>query len=309
MEPTRPRQFPSRGDAPTIRRVTVDAESDEQTRARVMAAPPTELRSSGRLAAACEPVVPECGVVLRGRYRLEAPLGQGAMGQVWRARDFLSEEAGEQEALFAIKLFVADFARGPDALRLMHSEARRVQKLGGHPNIVATHIFDRDEMTGLLFMVMELVEGQPLEEMLRQHGTGGLGRRTGVPIVRGIAEGLAFAHAQGIVHCDLKPGNILITGKGVPKILDFGIAQAVQRPEEAGSDGGGTEPLVSGYTRAYASPEALSSQRADPSDDVFALGVVAYEIFGGRHPFGIEAADDALRLGLKPPRLAALRRS
>jgi serine/threonine protein kinase len=227
-----------------------------------------------------EPVEPHAGLVLRDHYRLEDLIGRGAMGQVWRARDLLSEEAGEQRAL-AVKLFLADFQRDAKALMIMQREASQAMKLA-HPNIATVHVFDRDDRTGLLFMAMELVEGQSLEAMLQEAGRAGLGRKVGVPLIRGIADGLAYAHSNGIVHRDLKPGNVLVTRAGVPKILDFGIAQQVQRPGDSAKV---RAPVVSGYTQAYASPQVLNDEPAHPADDVFALGIVAYEIIAGRHPY------------------------
>jgi serine/threonine protein kinase len=255
-----------------------------------------------------------------------------------------------------VKLFVSDFARDPNALALMHRETSRAQKLA-HPNIVTVHLFDRDERTGVLFMVMELVDGRPLDQLLRE-AHAGLTRKQGVPLIQGIADALTYAHSKGIVHCDLKPGNILVTRAGIAKILDFGIAQAVQlvdaeaadpqgaasgvagsrvagpgatdpgaaasraagpgATDPAAADAGGvgptdagaaapTDELLSGYTAAYASVEALSGAKAHPADDVFALGLVACEIMDGQHPFRRESADVARRQGLKPPRPAELR--
>jgi serine/threonine protein kinase len=248
-------------------------------------------------------------MVLQGHYRLEQLIGQGAMGQVWRARDLLSEEAGEKNATVAVKLFVSDFARDPNALALMQRETSRAQKLA-HPNIVTVHVFDRDVRTGVLFMVMELVEGQPLDQLLRE-SHGGLCRKQGVPLILSVADGVAYAHSKGIVHCDLKPGNVLVTRSGVAKILDFGIAQAVHLADAEASaqaeEASPEEPLLSGYTAAYASAEAISGELAHPSDDVFALGLVAYEIIQGSHPFRREPADVARKEGLRPARLAELR--
>jgi serine/threonine protein kinase len=251
---------------------------------------------------------PFAGMVLQGHYQLEHLIGQGAMGQVWRARDLLSEEAGERDAAVAVKLFVSDFARDPNALALMQRETSRAQKLA-HPNIVTVYVFDRDGRTGLLFMVMELIDGRPLDQILRE-SRDGLGRKQGVPLIQGVVDGLTYAHSQGIAHCDLKPGNVLVTRSGSAKILDFGIAQAVHLADEETAASGPSatkEELLSGYTAAYASLEALSGATAHPADDVFALGLVAYEIIGGQHPFRRESAQVAKTRGLKPQRLAELR--
>jgi serine/threonine protein kinase len=245
---------------------------------------------------------------LQGRYRLESRIGQGAMGQVWRARDLLSEEAGASRSWLAIKLFVADFATAPDALAIMHREASRAEGLA-HPNIVTVRFFDRDEMSGLLYMGMDLIEGESLEETLRKSAPDGLGRKQGGALIRGIADGLAYAHAKGIIHCDLKPGNILVTRDGVPKILDFGIAQAVTKGE-AHANAAPESPLISGYTEIYASPEVLANTTpgASESADVYALGVVAYELLCGRRPYGEVTALQARREHLKPTRIPGLRR-
>ncbi|MGH8218071.1 MAG: serine/threonine-protein kinase [Steroidobacteraceae bacterium] len=245
---------------------------------------------------------PDCGQVLNGHYRLESVIGRGAMGQVWRARDLLSEEAGAGQSQLAVKLFLSELEREPHALAIMQRETSRAQKLS-HPNIVRVHYFDRDERTGLLFMVMELVDGQPLDRLLREQGISGLPRKDAVRVIRGLTDALAYAHDQGTVHCDLKPANVLVARDGTPKILDFGIAQAVQRVESAGAGGAARPddaPIVTGYTERYASPQVLENERAEPADDVFALGIVAYEIFTGRYPFDGERAPSVWQRVARP---------
>ena len=304
-DPTRPQ--PERNSA-SAQRAPATGRSEQ-------ASASTQLRSpnAGQAGAAATPAAqagtdPHAGLVLKGRYRLESQVGQGAMGQVWRARDLLSEEAGAAQSWLAIKLFVADFATAPDALAIMQREASRAEGLA-HPNIVTVRFFDRDESSGLLYMGMDLIEGESLEDTLRKTAPDGLGRKQGGALIRGIAEGLAHAHAKGIIHCDLKPGNILVTRDGVPKILDFGIAQAVTKGEGYASAAAET-PLLSGYTEIYASPEVLGddSPGAGESDDVYALGVVAYELLCGRRPYGEVSALQARRKGLKPARIPGLRR-
>lgn len=253
-------------------------------------------------------VLSHAGLVLNGHYRLESPIGQGAMGQVWRARDLLSEEAGAPETWVAIKLFVAEFASAPDALAIMQREASRAEGLA-HPNIVTVRFFDRDDESGLLFMGMDLVDGESLDEILRKRAPEGLGCKEGGMLIRGIADGLSYAHAKGIVHCDLKPGNILVTRSGVPKLLDFGISQAVARGE-GHSTHTAERSLVSGYTEEYASPDVLSDRPLPPNegDDLYALGAVAYELLSGRRPYGERSSLEAKRQRLKPQRISGLRR-
>src|SRR5262249_21271287 len=152
-----------------------------------------------------------------------------------------------------------------------------------------------------------LVDGQPLDDLIRDRGQAGLGRAAALPIIRGMADGLAYAHSQGIVHCDLKPGNVLVTHAGVPKIVDFGISQAVQMAGSGARGAAAVAPLVPGSPPAYASRDARAGETARPADDVYALGLLAYELVGGRHPFGSAPADVARERGLKPTRLTGLR--
>jgi len=222
------------------------------------------------------------GYKLRGRYLLDKLIGQGAMGQVWRAKDLLGEEAHDRNPYVAVKVLNSDVEGHPDAFVAMHREAARSQKLA-HPNIVTVYVFDRDDASGRVFIAMELLDGQPLDEFMRDQGEGGVSRAQALPIIRGMAEGLAYAHRKGIVHSDFKPANIFLTGDGTPKILDFGIARAVQLAGEGatGEDDGGFQ----GYTPSYASPEVLRDQPPTPADDVFALGIVTYELVAGAHPY------------------------
>jgi serine/threonine protein kinase len=251
------------------------------------------------------------GYRLRGRYVLDRLIGQGAMGQVWRAKDLLGEEARDRNPYVAVKVLNADFEGHSDAFVAMHREASRAQKLA-HPNIVTVHVFDRDDVSGRAFIAMELLEGRPLDRLIRESGAGGMPRSQALPIIRGMAEGLAYAHRKGIVHCDFKPANVFLTSEGTPKILDFGIARAVKAaageaagdapPEEADDAG------FQGYTPSYAAPEALSGQPASTPEDVFALGLVAFELVSGVHPFRRMAALDAQKAGIEPPPLKGLNR-
>jgi serine/threonine protein kinase len=240
-------------------------------------------------------------------------IGQGAMGQVWRAKDLLGEEAQDRNPYVAVKVLNSDFEARADAFIALHREATRAQKLA-HPNIVTVYVFDRDEQTGRAFVAMELLEGHPLDRLIRKT-PGGLTRDEALPIIRGMAQGLAHAHRKGIVHSDFKPANVFITRDGTPKILDFGIARAVQVAERIAGipvpdsinvheDDSGFQ----GYTVNYAAPEALSGAAPSTTEDVFALGIVCYELVCGSHPFKRMSALEAQAANLERPPLRRLKR-
>ena len=249
----------------------------------------------------------ELGYKVRGRYELEQRIGQGAMGEVWRAKDLLSEEAQDRSPYIALKVLNSDFENHPDAFIALHREASRAQKLA-HPNIVTVYVFDRDERSGRAFIAMELLEGRPLDRILSDAGAGGLPAEQGLPIIRGMAEGLAYAHRKGIVHSDFKPANVFVTADGTPKILDFGIARAVHTAGVGDRDAANADNPFQGYTLTYAAPEAISGGDPNTAEDVFALGLVAFELLSGRHPFGRKSATEAQAAGIIPPTLRGLKR-
>jgi serine/threonine protein kinase len=251
---------------------------------------------------------------LRNRYLLESLIGQGAMGQVWKAKDLLGEEARDRNPFVAIKLMQGDFERHPQSFAALHREASRTQKLA-HPNIVTVYTLDRDERTGRVFMAMELLDGEPLDQLirrspLRDSSNPSMRPQQLWPIIKGLAEGLAYAHRKNLVHSDFKPGNVFLTREGVPKVLDFGIARAVKQGEDAaGADASSDRDSVfSGYTESYASPEQIAGQPPHTADDVFALGMVAYELLTGRHPFGRKPASEASAANLVPEPIGGITR-
>jgi hypothetical protein len=236
------------------------------------------------------------GSVVRDRYRLESLIGAGAMGQVWKARDLLLEEAHDPRPFVAIKLLSRDMQRHEDAYVALQREAGKARALA-HPNIATVFTFDVDPGSGLAFIAMELLSGKPLDQLIREE-PGGVPRERALAMIRGLASGLAYAHARGIVHCDFKPGNAFATSDGVAKILDFGIARLARdadRAEDAFDAG-----RFSALTPRYATREMLTGQQAHTADDVYALGLVAYELLSGRHPFGGRAADEVAAQGLGP---------
>ncbi len=206
------------------------------------------------------------GEVLAGRYRLLAPLGHGGAGEVWRGEDSVLERP------VAVKLLRRLEGDPMDAVERFRTEARAAARLT-HPNVVAT--YDVGTANGQVFLVMELVDGPDLAQLLRTKGLPP--ERFVADIALQGARALDAAHAAGIVHRDVKPGNLLLAPDGTLKITDFGIAQA------AGMDGA-TGPVLLG-TAGYVSPEQVRGERATPASDWYALGCVLYELLEGVTPF------------------------
>ena len=257
---------------------------------------------------------PEPGDRLKDRFVLESLLGRGGMGAVFKARDLRKEEAHDRDPWIAVKVLSGDFREHPAAFIALQREAKKAQKLA-HPNTVTVYDFDRDGP--VVFMTMELLEGESLKDLLRRHPYG-MPYREVLPIVEGIVSGLAYAHEKGIVHSDLKPGNIFVTREGTVKVLDFGIARALHGSRlHEGATGAavsretqGPQPDVDAtlfdpgtlgaLTPAYASCEMLEGKDPDPRDDVYALACVTYELLTGRHPFQRLPADEARARGMTP---------
>ncbi|GIH17856.1 serine/threonine-protein kinase [Rugosimonospora africana] len=210
-------------------------------------------------------------VIVGGRYRLVERLGVGGMSLVWRAFD---EVLGRQ---VAVKVLDGPFAGNPDFRRAIRREARAVARLA-HPNIGV--VYDYGEWTddaGVTtpYVVMELIDGPTLSER-RRNGT--LPWRTAVGICAQVAAALGAAHARGLVHRDVKPANIMLSGTGV-KVVDFGITALVGEHVDQGSDG-----IVQG-TPGYVAPERLLGAPVGAAADVYALGVVLFQALAGRLPF------------------------
>jgi serine/threonine protein kinase/Tfp pilus assembly protein PilF len=212
-----------------------------------------------------------------GHYRIEAKLGEGGMGEVYRARDtVLGREV-------AVKVLPPDKLRS-DRLQRFLREARAASQIN-HPNVVAIH--EITESNGVHFIVMEYVAGKTLSESIP---AGGLETQQVVHYARQIVASLARAHASGIVHRDLKPANIMVTTDGMIKVLDFGIAK-LDEPNAVGEDAltaAETAPGAILGTAAYMSPEQAMGRPVDPRSDIFSLGLVLYEMLSGRRAFGGE---------------------
>lgn len=244
------------------------------------------------------------GSVVKQRFVLDALIGKGGMGLVFSAIDRRKQEAKDPKPRVALKVLNAEFERHPQSFMALQREARKAQTLA-HPNVVTVFDFDRDG--DAVYMTMELLEGRALEAIVREVRGKGVGRERALPIIRGIAEGLAYAHRKGIVHSDLKPGNIFLTEDGTPKILDFGIARAMPGPGAGENRDVFDAGMLGAYTEAYATDEMVDGLDPHPADDLYALGIVGYELLTGFHPYQRHAAPAARKLGLKPPPLKGLK--
>lgn len=212
------------------------------------------------------------GRVLAGRYELGRVLGAGGMATVYLARDRVLQRT------VAVKVLDPPYAQDPSFVERFRAEARTAAGLS-HPNIVA--VFDSGSDGGVHYLVMEYVPGESLAGLLHRHGR--LPPRRAAELAGQVCAALAAAHAQGVVHRDIKPGNVLLAGDGLVKVTDFGIAKAATGHTVTGSG------VVLG-TAAYLPPEQARGGPVDPRSDVYSLGCVLYELLTGAPPFG-SAAD------------------
>jgi len=208
-----------------------------------------------------------------GPYCLEALLGEGGMGIVYRAHD------SKLKRTVAIK-FLSDDLSDAAARRRFQREAQMASSLN-HPHILTVH--DAGEFDGKQYLVTEYIDGGTLEDWV------GSARRTWrqvVQLLHGIAEGLAAAHQAGILHRDIKPSNILVAKNGYAKLADFGLARLIESGSDANVSGDSSRTGVVIGTIAYLSPEQASGQQLDARSDVFSFGIVLYEALVGNRPFG-----------------------
>lgn len=232
--------------------------------------------------------------VLKSRFVLDELLGVGGMGMVYKAKDLRKVEAQDRNPFLAIKVLNSDFREHPDAFIALQRESAKSQTLS-HPNIVS--IFDFDKDGDLPFMTMELLRGEELAAMLKRYPEG-LPRAAAWTLLDGFLNALQHAHGEGLIHADLKPSNVFVTESGQAKVLDFGLARAVQTNliEEKVIEGAAQptadvkdrifDPAALGaLTPAYASLEMLNGAQPGMADDVFAAALVVYQVLTGRHPY------------------------
>lgn len=240
------------------------------------------------------------GLLLKKRFLLEEVLGHGGMGTVYKTKDLRKVEAEDPNPYIATKVLNRDFKDHPDAFVTLQQETAKSQTLA-HPNIVTVHDFDRDGDT--LFMTMELLDGQPLDQLLKECGSKGLPKEQVWKITRDLCAALAYAHQRQLIHADFKPGNIFVNRDGSAKVLDFGIARAATREAQKHKFDAGQ---LCALTPAYATIEMIRDEPLSFSDDVYALACVVYEMLAGRHPYNNRSALQAYEQKMQPRRLDCL---
>lgn len=209
------------------------------------------------------------GAMIGERYRVAGLLGRGGMGEVYRADDLTLGQS------VALKFLPAELAADPVRRRRFLEEVRTALRVT-HPNVC--RVYDIGEFGGQHYLSMEYVDGEDLASLLRRIGR--LPQERAVEVARQICAGLAAAHAQGILHRDLKPANIMVDGRGQVRLTDFGLAALAESIDPA---------EVRAGTPAYQAPEQLQGQAVTRSSDLYALGLVLYELFTGRRAFAAQS--------------------
>ena len=224
--------------------------------------------------------------ILNNRYEVIEEIGKGGMAVIYRARDQMLERQ------VAVKVLRKDFSRDATFQERFRQEARAAANLS-HPNIVTVHDFGLDN--GQLFIVMENVPGTDLKTLLRKRGR--FSPEEALPLIIQACAGIGYAHRTGLVHCDVKPQNMLVTPDMRLKVTDFGIARALStiKPDEQSE-------IIWGSPQ-YFSPEQAAGVAPSPASDVYSLGIILYELLTGTLPFQAATANDLAHLHLEaePP--------
>jgi len=262
------------------------------------------LREAAQIPATSRPTDPDRSGETLGHYRLEAKIGEGGMGVVYAARE---TKLGRS---VAIKLLPRALVGDPSRRKRLLREARAAAAIS-HPAIAT--IYEAGEIDGDVYLAMEKLEGRTLRALVDDAAEGRLPIQEALRIARAIAGGLGEAHDKGVVHRDVKPENVMIVDGGAVKILDFGLAKLSRAAFEAGESTLATRAGGLLGTPSYMSPEQAKGHAVGPPGDVFALGIVLYEMLTGKRPFvGVSAPevfiaidrDDPLPPSRSNPRVA-----
>ncbi len=242
----------------------------------------------------------QAGSVLRDRFLLQERVSGGSMGVVFRAMDRRLAEAAVENPWVAIKILSPQLTNSTEALRALQQEAAKGRRLA-HPAIVRILDLDRDD--DLYFIVMEWLVGRTLADIIDSPDAKNINPARAVEVACEVGEALEYAHSCGIVHADIKPGNVMILATGEVRIFDFGIARVLQaqtndKEAESGSLGA--------IAPEYSSMQVLTGETPVPSDDVFSLGCLLYRLIAGYRVFGPRNAAEAAEEGMKPQRLKGI---
>ena len=235
------------------------------------------------------------GSVLRDRFMLQQKVSGGNMGVVYKALDRRLAEAGADQTSVAIKVLSPQLAANGHALRALQQEAAKTRCLL-HPNIVRFIDLDRDD--DLYFLILEWLEGRTLADILDSADARSIDSDAAFRIARQVGDALDYAHRCGIVHADIKPGNIMIMPNGDAKLFDFGVARVRQQQ----ADGDFDPDILGALSPAYSSMQVLGGEDPVPTDDVFSLGCLLYRLIAGYRVFGPRNAAEASLEGMTPQR-------
>lgn len=294
--------LPAAGAAPVTEVMPASLQVDEPMTSRALSREsPPPVRPAARIprGVAIRPI--GRGSVLRERYELEEPLGSGGMGTVYRALDRNRLDLAYESRYVALKVLRTEYSRRPEAVAALRREFLQAQSLT-HPGLVKVFDFDRDGDTH--FITMELLDGELLSSLIERLRPGKPSRNDAWRILGALGSAVAHAHEHGVLHLDLKPGNVMITSKGEVRVLDFGLAHPRVR-EPWISDG---PPAFHAATPTYASCERIAGTSPDARDDVFSFACIACELLSGEHAFSRSPAPEARAEGLKLRRIPGLSR-
>lgn len=248
------------------------------------------------------------GSIVNNRYLLDSKLGNGCMGQVFIATDLAAETTGVKNSKIILEVVAVDLQQQTEALLALRDAVARTKRLT-HPNIVK--VFGVEQADGQVSIAMECMSGRWLGDIIKQARKEPLAQATAWSLIEGISNGLAYAHKHGMVHSNLNPCSIFVTDAGTPKIMGFELIEALPASSDA------NELLdtmtLRAYSEAYTADLAVVRSNARPADDLYPLGVIAYELLTGRHPFQRCSLEVARQKGLHyepiadlPPRAAKL---